>query len=181
MTKAKAKPEIKLDRSKRFSTVHGDRTPNDPHYAVHFWQAGLPFDVNGNLVPDDSGKELVTDDTFDDGRVIRYKHLWNDAMRTLRDRRTARIGKLQADAEEAAELQEREDLTSDVNLEAWAKGEVQYLSAVLFNAAKARFGKHYTTQAQLLHDLIYEEELIREEEVPDNMRAMLDRIAGKAA
>ena len=61
-------PVIQLDRSKPFSECRGERTPDDPHYRVHFFQVykvgrdqiQLPFDGNGELIaaPDEDADEL---------------------------------------------------------------------------------------------------------------------------
>lgn len=41
---------LKMDKSRPFATVHGDREANDTHVRVSFFQDGLPFDAAGNLV-----------------------------------------------------------------------------------------------------------------------------------
>lgn len=45
-------PQVRLDRSKDFSTVHGERPPGDPHAGVFFFQDGLPFNAQGVCVDD---------------------------------------------------------------------------------------------------------------------------------
>ena len=47
----------RLDRSRYHSTVHGERTPDDPMASVHYYQDGLPFDSAGHLV-----EELLDDE-----------------------------------------------------------------------------------------------------------------------
>lgn len=45
-------PQVRMDKSRTFSTVHGDRLEGDPHQFVHFYQDGLPFDAKGLLIAD---------------------------------------------------------------------------------------------------------------------------------
>lgn len=50
--KRRAPVIIRMDRSRDFGTVHGDRPAGDPHARVHFYQGGLPFDAAGVLLKD---------------------------------------------------------------------------------------------------------------------------------
>jgi hypothetical protein len=43
-------PQLRMDGSKYFSTVHGERPPGDPLQHVHFYQDGLPFDAGRLLL-----------------------------------------------------------------------------------------------------------------------------------
>lgn len=45
-------PQVRMDKSRTFSTIHGDRLDGDAHQFVHFYQDGLPFDAKGILIPD---------------------------------------------------------------------------------------------------------------------------------
>src|SRR4051812_39126812 len=36
-----SEPILRLDRSKPFSECRGERTPNDPHYRVAYWQGQM--------------------------------------------------------------------------------------------------------------------------------------------
>lgn len=45
-------PQVRMDKSRTFSSVHGDRLEGDAHQFVHFFQDGLPFDASGTLIPD---------------------------------------------------------------------------------------------------------------------------------
>jgi hypothetical protein len=47
-----APPRVRMDRSRSFSTVHGDRVPGDPHCGVMYVQDGIPCDAEGYFIFD---------------------------------------------------------------------------------------------------------------------------------
>ena len=47
-----APSQLQLNRGREYSTIHGDRPVGDLHANVHFYQDGLPFDAQGNVVAD---------------------------------------------------------------------------------------------------------------------------------
>ena len=54
--------QVTLDKSRDYSTVHGERAPDDIHARVRFFQDGLPFDAEGVLManhPDITGNEKL--------------------------------------------------------------------------------------------------------------------------
>jgi hypothetical protein len=141
---------VTLDRSRDHATVHGERGPNDPHSTVFFYQNGLPFDAEGNLIethPDlqGDGKEAV--------------------------KRRAIVTKLQTRAEKQAEKQaEREtavaagetvdddglddeagDAGGDVkivDLGKWARGEQKYMWTAVSNAITDKFKQRVVSKAE---------------------------------
>jgi hypothetical protein len=47
-----APPKVRMDRSRTFSTVHGERGVDDPHRGVVFIQDGIPCDASGFFIFD---------------------------------------------------------------------------------------------------------------------------------
>ena len=177
--------EVRLDKSKQHSNVIGDRMPDDPHYNVHHWQDGLPFDVKGNLVPDDK-KVGPWMSTTADGKPVQHWPLWNDIMRSRLEKKINRLTKAAADKtvpqedeveNPMAELEEREKSIADVNLESWLRGEVNYQPWQLFGAAKERFKTVYTATAQLVADAVLDHKIVNESEVCPSLRKLLDKAA----
>jgi hypothetical protein len=180
----KLAPVIILDRSKKFSTIHGERSPDDPHYQVHFWQDDLPFDSNGELVADD-GKTAVWDtvDPDDSKKTIRHHPLYSEKRRARLKAKQDRAAKAQVDHEpvvdEDSAEEEQAAASSDVNLVAWLEGKARYKPYQLYAAAKVRYAKHYTRLRDLVEDLVYEEKLVPEDRVSPDLLALVN--ASKAA
>lgn len=171
--KPKKLPAIRLDRSKPYSEVRGDRLPNDPHYHVAAMQDGLPFTTDGILVADDGKTEPWT--TIIDKETIVHFPLYTPDMRAKVLRKLERITRgLPAIEEPTAEEQEEED---DVNLAMWLRGEVDYTDQELYAAAKKRFSINYTKRAQLVVDLVYDHKVVAEDELSPALRPLLSQAA----
>lgn len=140
---------ICLDRSKLFSTVHGDRHPTDPHYRAVTCQGGLYFDANDKLIPDDGRREPFPGVTTD-GKQTLYCPLYNDDMRKLVARRLERLvrhGSFAAEPDEKpADPDESLPDTDLVNLTMWLKGEVEYPDHLIIRAVRER---HFTNVKNL--------------------------------
>lgn len=167
---------LKLDRSKRnISEVHGDRTPDDPHYRVCYWQDDLPFDARGELVPDD-GKDKPWIGLVE-GKPIEFFPLYTPLRRQKRDAKLARLksGKaaLAAEAEADAPAAAKAEPDDDINLEAWLRGEVDYEQFALLKAAKTRYSRNYTRLRDLVEDLVYDEKILPEDQVAPRLIRML--------
>lgn len=171
-------PLVRLDRTKPYGTIHGDRTPEDPHYRCHYWQRGLPFDAQGILVPDD-GKTQPWTAMGSDGKPIVHQPLYNKDMRAEVERRIARMLRSQkdADAERTTQVPAEEpiDPAEDVNLESYLRGEVDYPFFQLKKACEARFHKKYNRLRTIIEDLVYEEKVIPESQVAPEILRKLDQ------
>src|SRR3954467_2441031 len=112
-----ASPRVRiLDKSQEFATVHGERSPTDPHASVYFYQEGLPLDAQGFLVanaPDLQG---------DSPQATRLREL---AERKLKKASKAGAGDTAEGSGALAAEDDHEEKPADepVNLEAWARGE----------------------------------------------------------
>jgi hypothetical protein len=177
---------IRLDRSRPYGSCHGERMPDDPHYHVHFWQGGmmgghrvlLPFDAHGNLVPDD-GQRGSKQGLNADAKPIEYKPLYDDNMRKYLMAKKTKMQALSAIPSQTAIVEDgdkndEEEVTStddDVNLEAWLRGEANYLSGKVRDAYAKRFHKRTNELREIFIDLVLDEQIIPEDQVSPALAA----------
>lgn len=179
---------IRLDRSKTFSECRGERAPDDPHYRVHFWQGRmvgremvlLPFDSQGELVPDDNKTEFW-DGKDTEGKPVRHFPLYNKPMRDLLDRMKKRQTAVADKAEtvDELELQDNPDTASeDVNFVSYLRGEARYEWPLLQAAAKKRFHRIFQSKKQMIEDLVMDEKIVTEAELsPEFVKLLPARAA----
>jgi hypothetical protein len=167
---------IKLDRTRRrriynaegkssliddWSECHGDRLPDDPHYHVHFFQDGLPFDAEGKLVPDD-GKEGGWKGVGADGKPIDYRPLYTQAMRMkVMKKMTKHANGLQVSAPADDDLNEdvetREAASDEINLKSWLMGEIDVPFYMIVIAIKKRCSTAVASIPEAVRFLVMEE------------------------
>jgi hypothetical protein len=175
-------PVIRMDRSKKPppSTVHGDRTPDDPHYRVAYWHQGLPYDVNEVLIQPDERSEpwdVLMDNGDGTQRRIRYSPLYDkkslEKLAKLKERLTkvhTNEAVLPADAledEPAASIPSllQDDEDDDVNFVSFLRGEVKYPFYKVAAAFKKRKFRTHNNLRDLIIDLVEEEKVIPEDQV----------------
>jgi hypothetical protein len=194
---------IRLDKSKPYGENHGDMGTDDPLYNVAYWQGGkmgdkkinLPFDVDGNLVPDDGKTEPFPGRGFDNkgnSVTVNYNPLYSKDMR---DYLRARLNRATALAEKQPDPLELDDESNDgleglapapeddVNFASWLKGEMRYRPHQLRSAALKRFSKRYDPVVpNLIIDLVRDyqdiglpQPIISEDELSVQFRAVLQR------
>jgi hypothetical protein len=171
--------DLRLDRSKYFSTVHGDRTPEDPHFRVAFLQDGLPFDCNGELVPDDGRTEPW--EGIAEGQKIKFTPLYDVPMRERLAKKKERLAKRAAKPDTSEEPEQKtanaaaraDAAADDVDLVAWLRGEASYETYLLFAAARKRFSIAYSKLGQLVEDLVLDHKLIEERELAPRLARLL--------
>lgn len=183
-------PAIRLDKSKPFSECRGDRTPEDPHYRVAFWQGQrvnnaiilLPFDSQGELVPDD-GKNEPWDGLDSEQKKCRYYPLYTKAMRDLVERKQKRAADLNAKAEPEASQTSNDDddgneaATEEVNFVSYLRGEARYEWPLLQAAAKKRFSRFFTSKKQLVEDLVLDEKIVPVDQLCADFAKLLPAMA----
>jgi hypothetical protein len=182
-------PTLKLDHSKVFSECRGERMPDDPQYRVHNWQGGrmgghmvvLPFDANGDLVPDD-GKLETWKGTDAEAKPVTYHPLYSPLMRKYLAAKLARmesVAATQSNPDALEEPGEDEDnlgeaaASSIVNFVAWLKGTAKYQPHVLRKAAQEKYSKNYPKIRQLVVDMVLDERLVPEADVCAELRKYL--------
>lgn len=181
-----ATPIIRMDPSKKYSTVHGDRTPDDPHYRVHFMQGGLPFDSNQLLVPDD-GKTAAFAGIAPDGKPTMYPPLYDAKMRAALKVRTDRAVSGKAAPSKVEEVSEHDDdevkreLSEGVNLVSWLRGEEDFEAHMIFAACAERYGRRHTKLRSVVEDLVLDEKIVAETEVAPHLMRLIDTPKSAAA
>jgi hypothetical protein len=146
-------PVIRMDKSRDFSTVHGDILPGDPDEHLRFVQDGLPFDSHGKL--------LINHHTIEKEERLQKKveKLLLQAMK----RQAANPG--DADPEDRDEIEEDFDETfaeddddgvAPINLVDWAAGTAQYPWQDITNAIASRYAKRVMNKKGAIELLIEE-------------------------
>jgi len=143
--------KLRMDRSRAFSTIHGERPPGDRHQYAHFQQDGIHFDAHG----------LHIDELIDDEKT-----------RALVERRLKRQAKL-APKEDAADAGDGDDDEldpapasgagsdpSDVNLEAWLRGEVKYPWFSITKLVRERYSQNITKLVDMIEFLVEDEKIV---------------------
>lgn len=191
MSKDQVIPEIRLDDSRDFSTIHGERNPEDPHYHVHAFQDGLPYDARGVLVPDD-GRDASWTEALEreDGttKIVRHRPLYTAAMRATLDKRMKKlIGSKRAVARPAAadgqdDVEAHLEFGADeVNLISWLKGEIEYTPNEIYAAVKKRYNVSYGRLREVVAELVDDQKLLPQEQVAPRLMALIDEPASAAA
>jgi hypothetical protein len=145
---------ICLDPGRPFSTIHGDRHPDDPHYRAAYQQNGLFFDINQKLVPPD-GKTAPYTGMSMEGKPITYSPLYPPQMLELIERRLKRISGsplISHVEEEEAKVDPEEQIpeTDVVNLGEWLRGTKNYPT----NAVYDKIHRDYFTRCANIPDAV---------------------------
>jgi hypothetical protein len=160
-------PKLRMDRSRPYGSVHGERAPGDAHQNVHFYQDNLPFDAQGFLVYD-----AITDEN----------------AKKLADRKLKKLVVKPADedgddgADEADASSSSSDAapaasgtSGDVNLDAWLRGEANYQWAKITKTVRERYHQNISKQADMVAFLVLDEKIIPENEVAPDLLALLPK------
>ena len=151
---------MKLDRSLPFATVHGDRPPGDLHQAVEYFQHGLPFNAQGNLV-----QSLVDADPDLQKRA--------EALGKRKAKADAVIAALGDDEADVQITPTSSHAGDDVNLEAWLRKEAKYQWFAISSAIHKRYSVRVTNQEEAVRLLVCDEKLLPAEAVHPSLRPAL--------
>lgn len=161
-------PVVRMDRSRDFATVTGERTPDSAHHALHFIQNGLPFDSEGMLIHDHVFFEPHKGDQPSKQAAVlreRAKKLFDKAAKNARPR---------VEGEPAPEGDEDEEGDkSPANLEQWARGEVRVPWQEVTQAIARRFGKRVANKRDAI-DLLLEERVVAKAHLSEEHRKLVD-------
>ena len=185
---------IRLDKARPFSTCHGERTPDDPHYRVHYWQGGrfgksivlLPFDSNGNLIPDDGRRDKYQGAGFDPkggSCLVTYLPLYDEERAAYLKARLDRLNKVAQDHASTEPQLEDEHGDDDgmghvpaedlVDFKAWLLGETRYAPHLLRSAMKKKYHLVESDISEIVRELVLEHKLVPADQVcPDLARAL---------
>lgn len=125
---------VRLDRSREYSTIHGDCPPGDPHHRVSFYQQGLPYGPDEVLLHEHA--EVQTD----------------PVKKERAERLMKRAAKTRKAGGDPANPSEKEA----INLASWARGEQELTWQEVTNAIAQRFSKRVKDKIGALECLIEE-------------------------
>lgn len=136
--------KVRVDRSRPFSTVHGERPPGDPHSAIFFFQDGIPFSAEGIMLPD----------------LIDPK---DEKLTALAERmqKRANAAAVRGDAPKT-EMGEDEGL---VNLTTWLRGEARYPWPDVTNRIAAVYKKRVNSIKDAVEFLVEDAKIVPAHEV----------------
>lgn len=162
-----AKPLLRMDSTRAFSTVHGERAPDDPHAGIHFYQDGLPFGAD----------EVYVEDRLDD------KNDRDGKLRAMVERRLRKLEGMQTSADAEAEAaagdppmpgaKANASEADDVNLVAWARGEAQYLFGTVRDAIRKRYSQVVKDQRGAVECLL-DEKAVTEAQLSPAFKQLLN-------
>ena len=146
-------PQVRMDKSREYSTVHGERPPDDPHAGIHFYQDGLPFDAHGILVADHPELQGDSKQATKLRELVERKMKKASKVAAVEEKSPNAL----ADDDEPEDDQEPEvDETEPVNLEAWARGEQKVIWNEVSQAIARRFSRRVGGKKDALEFLIEE-------------------------
>lgn len=154
---------LRLDRSRPHGTIHAERLPGDPHQNAHFTQDGITFDAQGLHID-----ELIQD----------------DKIRALVDRRLKKQSAPKPAAEDDAGGSDEADddpapsgagsaASTDVNLEAWLRGEEKYQWFLVTKTVRERYSQNISKLTDMIVFLVEDEKVIPESELSAEFAAIL--------
>lgn len=159
-----ASKRLRLDRSRSYGTAHGERPPGDKHQLVQFTQDGIHFDAHG----------LHIDDLIED-----------DKTRALVDRRLKRQAGPREDEDDAggsagtgidpSPTGGGSPASTDVNLEAWLRGEEKYQWFAITKAVRDRYSQNISKQFDMVTFLVYDEKVIPEDQLSPDLAELLKK------
>ncbi len=155
-------PKIRMDKSRAYAEVHGDRPPGDRHSGVHFYQDGLPHDAQGFLILDHSDYE-GTDPEAVKRRATAEKKV-RKFLAQSEKKRAAAVAEGGPDyprgveAIEAGDEDEEneDDAAEPINLSAWARGEQQVEWQEITQEIARRYKKRIASIADAIPFLVKE-------------------------
>lgn len=158
--------EVRMDKSRDYATVHGERTAGDPHATVHFTQNGLPFNAQGVLIPDHP--DFEPESPKPSARAIKLREQAEKLMaRAIKSARP----KVEGDADEVDNDGDGAD-DGPANLETWAKGLTRVPWNEVTQAIANRFSKRVSNKRDAI-DLLVQERVVARGDLSDEHRKLI--------
>jgi hypothetical protein len=122
-------PRVRMDRSRAYSTIHGERGPGDKHAGVMFRQDGIPADASGYFIFDHPDM-LEPGPEGDKRRKAAAKKIERARVQAAKAPPPPPPSRADADSDDDEEVAtdadgEEEGLLEPINLEEWLRGEQQ--------------------------------------------------------
>jgi hypothetical protein len=149
---------IRMDRSKYFATVHGERAPDDKLAGVAYQQDGLFYDSHDMLIESLAETE--------------------DQKKKMEALRRAASKSSDAPARDAAAPAKEDDgeapITADeVNLASWLRGEARYPWFSVAGAIKSRYAKQVKSSADAVDFLVNDQKIVGRRDLAPHLADML--------
>lgn len=120
-----APPRVRMDRSRAFATVNGDRAPGDRHAQVFFIQDGIPADAGGFFIFDHPDMARKGPDGDKARKMAERKIKKALAQQAKEPQRAAVTDEDEDEDADDTETEAEDDLLEPINLESWLRGEQQ--------------------------------------------------------
>jgi hypothetical protein len=157
--------KLRMDKSRPFGTVHGERAPGDKHQFAHFQQDGIYYDAHGLHL-----EELVEDDKT---RALVERRLKRQAKAAPKEK-AADAGDSDNDEDlDPASNGAGSDSSDDVNLEAWLRGEAQYHWFRITKLVRERYHQNITKLIDMIEFLVEDEKVITVSELAPEYAKLL--------
>lgn len=158
-----------MDRSRDYATVHGERLAGDRHAKVFFYQDGLPFDSQGELLADHP------DITEDPKKAAKVERLQARAAKLLEKARGDRDEDDDEDDEDKEKSSEDDGVEDDpINLADWARGTQKLQWQLVTNAIAQRFAVRVSDKRGALELLVAERVVSKGELSREHQRLLSD-------
>ena len=165
---------IRLDRSRSYATIHGERGPDDPHRTAFFKQDGLYFDAAGALIP-----ELVPVELKE--KVEKKLRKLNGGKLPDEIPQAAPAGENAPEGDDAENDGESDDddddddkSSDDINIESWLTGEANYQWFAISKAIRERFKKNVSNAQDAVLFLVVDEKVVAPENLAPKFKAYLN-------
>ena len=154
-----APPKVRMDKSRAFSTIHGDRVPGDPHCGVMYRQDGIPCDAEGYFLFDhpDLQKRGPEGDKL---RKVAAKKIERqlkiDAKKPPPVVRAESDDDDEEDVDDAEDGEKEEELLDPINLEMWLRGEQEVEWQEVTQEVARRYKKRIAKMGDAVEFLVKE-------------------------
>ncbi len=154
---------LRMDRSRYYSTVHGEREQQDPHARAVYMQDGLSFDGEGFLIA-----ELVPENkkAAVEARLKKLSHAEKKHASPATAADDGDFGPTGQDSQQPGET------AGGVNLESWLRGEERYPWFQVAGAIRARFNRNVNNQTDAVIFLA-QEGLVPPDQMAENFQKLL--------
>ncbi len=162
--------KVYLDRSRDFSTIHGEITKGDPHFGVASYQNGLPFNHQDELIID--SPEIAADPKLQ-ARADKLMARAQKAAEQAKLRKPVRDQDLDEDDEDADGEEDGEAGPGPVNLGAWARGQGDWPWQEISNFIARKYSKRVADKRAAI-ELCLEQHVVTQNQLSRSFRRLIE-------
>lgn len=154
--------KVRMDKSRSFATVHGERAPGDAHAKIHFFQDGLPFDSEGVMLPN---------------LIDRQDEKLQALAKRMQQRANALLEKhIERGGDEDGDPTVKNDPDEGiVRLDYWLRGERKYLWPEVSNRIGALYKKRVISIKDAVDFLVNDQRVVPRDDVAREFKKHLDQ------